>query len=73
MKAASLHEAEAHAALERARNHSRALGATLDEAAHALTLSRLEDFERQLAKLIEWQRFVAVRLDLLAKRVGAGE
>lgn len=65
-------EVQAFTALQRATEQARALGATMDEAEHALAEAGLDDFERQLARLIEWRRFIAVRLELLAKRVAGG-
>lgn len=68
----SLYEAEAAGVLRRAHGHARALGAALDEAAGSLAMTDRRDLQRQLDKLRELERMVAVRVESMAKRVEEG-
>lgn len=68
----TLFEAEAAGVLRRAHGHAVALGAALDEAASVLSRTERAELARQLDKLRELERVVAVRVDLLAKRIEEG-
>lgn len=68
----TMNEAEAASVLQRASGHAKDLAAALGEATSAVERTDRDDVARALGKLIELQRLVAVRLDLLTKRVAAG-
>lgn len=69
---ASIFEAEAAAALARWCGHLKAGMAAADEAANALAKTDRAELVRSLEKLLELERMVAVRAELLGKRVAEG-
>lgn len=69
---ATLFEAEAAALLQRAVENGQARGALLDQASSVLRAAKLDDMVRALDKLRELERVVAVRVELIAKRVAEG-
>lgn len=69
----SLFEAEAAGVLHRAHGHASALGSALDEAASVLMHTDRTELRRQLEKLRELERMVAVRVELMAKRIASGD